>query len=122
MTSYDFLFKRAKTVLRTRFDIALDESYWTAIEPFLQSQLLSILEKDKIQTEEIKLYLELLKRQNPSKFYLLELDVIKEIRNYFKKNQAPTVRKVNESQIAVVDINKRRDEPEHDDNAGFIYR
>ena len=123
MTSYDYLFKRAKTVLKTRYDIDLDESQWSAIEPFLQTQLVIILsDHDKIKNEEIKFYLELLKRQNPSKFYLLELDVIKEIRTNQKKNQAPTIRKIREQEITITDTKTRNDDPDGDDSASFIYR
>ena len=121
MTSYDYLFKRAKTVLKTRYDIELTEPRWNTIEPFLQAQLLIILNKEKVQTEEIKYFLELLKRQNPTKFYLLELDLIKEVRRDYKRNQAPLVRKNPEPQITVLDT-KRNDDTDHDDNAGFIYR
>ena len=121
MTTYDYLFKRAKNVLKTRYDIELTESRWNSIEPFLQAQLLTILNKEKIQLEEIKYFLELLKRQNPTKFYLLELDLIKEVRSDFKKNQAPTIRNVSEREIIIKDTS-RKDDTDHDDNAGFIYR
>jgi hypothetical protein len=121
MVSYDYLFKRAKTVLKTRYDIELDEKIWQTIEPFLNSRLKNILKEEKIQHEEIKYFLELFKRQNPSKFYLLELDVIKEIRNLQKQNQKPTIRKIPEP--AEISIKDRKDRDfDTDDRTGFIYR
>ena len=120
MTSYDYLFKRAKNVLKARYNIDLNESQWTKVEPFLSTQLISILKIEKIQNEEIKYYLELLKRQNPTKFYLLELDLIKEFRNIQKKEQRPTVRKVVEPEIRLRD--KHRDHSESGDTTDFIYR
>ena len=120
MVSYDYLFKRAKGVVKARYNIELDESKWNNIEPFLNLQLKNILKKDKIQQEEIKYFLELLKRQNPTKFYLLELDLIKEIRSNQKRDQRPTVRKVIEPELVIKD--KDRDDSEHDDTTGFIYR
>ncbi len=119
MTSYDYLFKRAKGVLKARYNIELTEPQWSEVEPFLSAQLVTILKQEKIKQEEIKYYLELLKRQNPTKFYLLELDLIKEIRKNQKKEQIPTIRKISEPQITVKD--KDRDDSEHDDTTGFIY-
>ena len=121
MVSYDYLFKRAKTVLKTRYNIELTESRWATVEPFLNAQLVVILNKEKIQNEEIKYYLELLKRQNPTKFYLLELELIKEIRRDHKDNQAPTVRKVSEPQITITKESSDRDE-ESAGSSDFIYR
>ena len=120
MTSYDYLFKRAKSVVKARYNIDLDDTKWSKVEPFLSSQLKDILKKDKIQQEEIKYFLELLKRQNPTKFYLLELDLIKEVRNNQKKEQRPTIRSIPEPKITLKD--KKRDDSEHDDTTGFIYR
>lgn len=120
MTSYDYLFKRAKSVLKARYNIELDESHWSAVEPFLKDQLHSLMKIDKIKQEEIKFYLELLKRQNPTKFYLLELDLIKEIRSIQKKEQRPTVRNVIEPEISLRD--KDRDDNDSGDTADYIYR
>ena len=123
MVSYDYLFKRAKSVLKTRYNIELSESHWAKVEPFLNSQLKIILNEDKIRSEEIKYYLELFKRQNPSKFYLLELDLIKEIRKDYKQNQAPTVRKVNKPEIFISNKSDKHDRDEDpNDSAGYIYR
>lgn len=121
MASYDYLFKRAKTVLKTRYNIDLSESLWTSVEPFLNTQLKNVLNKDNIQTEEIKYFLELLKRQNPTKFYLLELELIKEIRRIHKDNQAPTIRKVSEPQITITkDSNDTDEDP--NSSSDYIYR
>ena len=119
MTSYDYLFKRAKNVLKARYNIELTESKWTTIEPFLSSQIKVFLKIDKLQPEEIKYYLELLKRQNPTKFYLLELDLIKEVRNNQKKEQIPTVRKIIEPEIRMKDDH---DDSDSGDGADYIYK
>ncbi len=119
MTSYNYLFKRANGVLKARYNIELDEFQWTKVEPFLSSQLKVILKIDKVQQEEIKYYLELLKRQNPTKFYLLELDLIKEVRNNQKKEQIPIVRKIIEPELKIKDD---RDDSDSGDNADYIYK
>ena len=120
MLSYDKLFKRARNVLDTRFNIDIQNFNWTVIEPFLKNQLIENMKKEEIQNEEIKYFLEILKRQNPTKFYLLELELIKEIRNEIKKEQRPTVRHVFES----INIMPRKDDDEFesDDRTGFIYK
>lgn len=115
------LFMRTKNVLKKRYDIELNDNLWDLISIWLRTQLNSSIKNKAINQDSIKPLLELMRRQQPTKFYLLEQNLIKHIRMVIKKEQRPIIRNVVE-EIDLSNLSKDKDDDfESSDAFGYIY-
>lgn len=115
------LFMRTKNVLKRRYDIELNDNLWDLISIWLRTQLNSSIKNKAINQDSINPLLELMRRQQPTKFYLLEQNLIKHIRMVIKKEQRPIIRNVVE-EIDLSNLSKDKDDDfESSDAFGYIY-
>lgn len=119
MMTYQTLFIRAKNVLKKRYDIDLNVDSSLSWLTLQVSEIFDI--KKKVEPGELKPLLHTLRRQNPTKFYLLEQELINYIR---KENKKPTIRKINP--VEEIDLNKVQKKKDDDfeppsDASGYIY-
>ena len=117
MTNYQNLFIRAKNVLKKRYDIDLNLEHsisWLTVQ-------VSEINNRNIEPGELKPLLEAMRRQNPTKFYLLEQELINFIR---AEKKIPTIRKI--KSVEEVDLSKLSNKKDDDfeppaDASGYIY-
>ena len=137
MATYESLFKRARVILKSRYDIDLAPEHWLMLEDWLCNQT-SEITSHKTSKAQLIPQLEMIRRQNPTKFYLLEQDTIKELRRKisFKKTpiRKPKIildlpdKQTDDNDSSGGFIKKKPkdddddDEGERDDRTGLIYR
>ena len=122
---YTKLFKRAQTVLKTRYRIDLVQADWKNVSSWLKDHLIVIKATERIKSDsELHLVLESLRRQNPTKFYLLEQDLIKEFRRRRDKLKKIPV-KNSIPKIGIIEGKQKKkdnDKKDEDKEAGdYIY-